>query len=199
MATHVSTTTTTTTSPTYSSQVSYGHPTPVNSATTTPVNNSPTSPRVDHPLPLHNRQARPANVPLYVPAALRPTERPPKSSPPTPPRSVHGSPGTLTDGGMSDSSRRSTMDANMSGITKMAEDQWMKHEHLGEVTGLPTRDHWKVSTKTSVLWNCRKALVREGTLEFIYLRVCRNHVLSFLFTPRCVIIAPPGFTVLFDP
>jgi hypothetical protein len=31
------------------------------------------------------------------------------------------------------------------GISKMAENEWMKNEQLGAVTGLPTREHWKVS------------------------------------------------------
>ena len=119
-----------------SNQIVYGHPSPVNSATTTPTNNSPTSPRLNH------RQLRPPKAPLYVPAALRPTERPQRSSPPTPPRSIHGS-DSLDEGDMNEPiSRRSTMEDN--GISKLAENEWMKHEHLGEVTGHPKRDHWKV-------------------------------------------------------
>lgn len=140
MATHVSTTATT-------SQISiYGHPSPTNSPTTTPANNSPTSPRLVnvHPLPLQSRQLRPLKSPLYVPAVLRPTERPPK--PLTPPRSVHGSLDSLNDSDTSEPlRRRSTVESSGSGISKLAEDEWMKGEHLGEVTGLPTREHWKVS------------------------------------------------------
>jgi hypothetical protein len=30
-------------------------------------------------------------------------------------------------------------------VSKVAEDAWKKGERLGEVTGVPTRDHWKVS------------------------------------------------------
>lgn len=30
-------------------------------------------------------------------------------------------------------------------MSKVAEDAWKKGERLGEVTGVPTRDHWKVS------------------------------------------------------
>ncbi|KKK17123.1 FYVE domain protein, partial [Aspergillus ochraceoroseus] len=140
MATHV---VTTTTSPINHISI-YGHPSPMNSATTTPANNSPTSPRLQY-LPLQTRQLRPPKAPLYVPAALRPTERPQKPSPPTPPRSIHGSFDSLNDGETSDTvSRRSTLESVASGgISKLAEDEWMKNEHLGEVTGLPTRDHWK--------------------------------------------------------
>lgn len=136
-----------------SNQISiYGHPSPTNSVTTTPANNSPTSPRLTNSalsaqLPLQTRQLRPPKAPLYVPAALRPTERPQKPSPPTPPRSVHGSLDSLNETETKEPvSRRSTIESGGSGlISKMAEDEWMKHEHLGEVTGMPTREHWKVS------------------------------------------------------
>lgn len=156
MATHVITPTTTTIT---NQQISlYGHPSPASSNNTTPTtttNSSPTSPRLSsatlNQLPLQSRQLRPPKAPLYVPAALRPTERPQRHSPPTPPRSVHGSLDSLSN---SDSevhepiSRRSTMDSTTSSngiISKLAEDEWMKNEDLGSVTGLPTRDHWKVS------------------------------------------------------
>lgn len=154
-------TTTTTTTTTTTNQISvYGHPSPVNSTTTTPANYSPpTSPRlinaVLNPLPLQSRQLRPPKGPLYVPAALRPTERPQRSSssssssssPPTPPRSGHGSLDSLNDGESNRPiTRRSTIESRGSGISKLAEDEWMRNEHLGEVTGLPTREHWKVSS-----------------------------------------------------
>lgn len=146
MATHVVTATTTSPTPSGNQFSVYGQPSPVNSATATPSNNSPTSPRQQY-LPLNNRQLRPPKAPLYVPAALRPTERPQKHSPPTPPRSVHGSLDSLNDGEeQTVSSRRSTMDSTTSGgVSRLAENEWMRHEHLGQVTGLPTRDHWKVS------------------------------------------------------
>lgn len=148
----------------------YGHPSPANSSATTTTantanispnhttNNSPTSPHLTtanlHQLPLQSRQLRPPKAPLYVPAALRPTERPQKHSPPTPPRSVHGSLDCLNDSlevptqAQAPISRRSTMESTFSasnGVSKLAEDEWMKNEHLGSVTGLPTKDHWKVS------------------------------------------------------
>ena len=70
-------------------------PSPTDSATTTPHNISPTSPRMEtymkYQVPSHVRQLRPPKSPLYVPAALRPTERPVRQSPMTPPKSLHGS------------------------------------------------------------------------------------------------------------
>lgn len=149
MATHVMTSTTPATN-----QISvYGQPSPTNSATNsatnTPSNNSPTSPRMTtaslHQLPLQSRQLRPLKGPLYVPAALRPTERPQKSSPITPPRSVHGSLDSLNEETSEPISRRSTMESQSSEISQVAQHEWMKNEQLGIVTGPPTREHWKVS------------------------------------------------------
>ena len=152
MATHVLTTT----SPAAHQIAVYGNPSPTNSATTTPTNNSPTSPRLStaslHQLPLHSRQLRPPKGPLYVPAALRPTEPPQKSSPITPPRSVHGSLDSLNEESTEATevnSRRAVMESKSSGTRKAAEQDWPKAEHLSEVTGLPTRDHWKVSSMSS--------------------------------------------------
>lgn len=135
----------------------YGHPSPTNSvttATTTPANNSPTSPQLTNatihngPLPLQTRQLRPPKAPLYVPAALRLPDRPQKQSPPTPPRSVHGSLDSLNETEtVEPSSHRSTIESTGStAVSKMAEEELLKNEHLGKVTGLPTRDHWKVSS-----------------------------------------------------
>jgi hypothetical protein len=60
---------------------------------------------------------------------------------------MHGSLDSLNDGESNEPvPRRPTLESvNSGGISKLAEDEWMKHEDLGEVTGLPTRDHWKVS------------------------------------------------------
>jgi hypothetical protein len=60
---------------------------------------------------------------------------------------VHGSLDSLNED-TEPISRRSTMESKSSGISKVAEHEWMKTEHLGVVTGMPTRDHWKVSTNT---------------------------------------------------
>jgi hypothetical protein len=37
------------------------------------------------------------------------------------------------------------MESQSSEISQSAQHEWMKNEHLGAVTGLPTRTHWKVS------------------------------------------------------
>ncbi|KAJ5241623.1 Zinc finger FYVE-related protein [Penicillium citrinum] len=166
----------------------YGHPSPTNSSTTTPSNNSPTSPRLTtaalHQLPLQSRQLRPPKGPLYVPAALRPTERPQKSSPITPPRSVHGSLDSLNEDA-EPISRRSTMESKSSGISKSAEHEWMKNESLGEVTGHPTRDHWKADSASP---NCDSPTCRSSFGLFLRRHHCRHcgHVFCSSHTPHMV-------------
>ncbi|ODM16189.1 hypothetical protein SI65_08188 [Aspergillus cristatus] len=192
MATHVVTPVT--------NQISlYGHPSPAPSNNTTPTtttDNSPTSPRLSsatlNQLPLQSRQLRPPKAPLYVPAALRPTERPQKHSPPTPPRSVHGSLDSLSNSDTSEThepiSRRSTMESTTSSngvISKLAEDEWMKNEHLGSVTGLPTRDHWKADSASS---NCDSPTCRSSFGLFLRRHHCRHcgHVFCSSHTPHLV-------------
>ena len=34
-------------------------------------------------------------------------------------------------------------------VSKLAEDECLKDEHLGNVTGSPTREHWKVGWQSS--------------------------------------------------
>ncbi|KAL2834747.1 FYVE domain protein [Aspergillus pseudoustus] len=191
MATHVMT------APAPVNQISvYGHPSPMNSGASTPANNSPTSPRQQY-LPLQTRQLRPPKAPLYVPAALRPTERPAKPSPPTPPRSMHGSLDSLNDGETSEPvSRRPTLQSvNSGGISKLAEDEWMKNEHLGEVTGLPTRDHWKADSASP---NCDSPTCRSSFGLFLRRHHCRHcgHVFCSSHTPHMV---PLDQTARFHP
>ncbi|OOQ82789.1 putative FYVE domain protein [Penicillium brasilianum] len=193
MATHVMTATTTAPTPGTAApgqnQISvYGQPSPTNSSATTPANNSPTSPRLTtaalHQLPLQSRQLRPLKGPLYVPAALRPTERPQKSSPITPPRSVHGSLDSLNED-TEPISRRSTMESKFSTISKSAEHEWMKTEHLGTVTGMPTRDHWKADAASS---SCDSPTCRSSFGLFTRRHHCRHcgHVFCHNHTPHLV-------------
>jgi hypothetical protein len=119
---------------------------PVTSAAPTPNNASPTSPRTTAPafLPAHTRQLRPPKSPLYVPAVLRPTDPPkraPRASPLTPPSSNHSSFDSSDDGRTP--SRRSTVDSGKLGLGAISEIE-CSTEGLEKVTGLPTREHWKV-------------------------------------------------------
>lgn len=190
MATHVSAPTQTAPAATTSQISIYGHPSPANSATTTPTNNSPTSPRLTnatlHQLPLQSRQLRPLKSPLYVPAVLRPTERPQKPSPLTPPRSVHGSLDSLNEGETNEPiTRRSTVESSKSGISKLAEDEWMKGEHLGEVTGIPTKEHWKADSASP---NCDSPTCRSSFGLFLRRHHCRHcgHVFCSSHTPHVI-------------
>ena len=120
-------------------------PSPTDSAIATPHNISPTSPRMEtymkYQVPSHVRQLRPPKSPLYVPAALRPTERPVRQSPMTPPKSLHGSLDSLEqadfDGG--------TGADGAPPFNLVMQQGFFPEGDLGEVTGPPNKDHWKVS------------------------------------------------------
>ena len=131
-----------------SNQLSFYHaqqqPSPADSMPPTPSNISPTSPRMDtylkYQLPNQVRQLRPPKSPLYVPAVLRPTERPPRQSPMTPPKSLHGS---------LDSLQEESFDERMGAAPfDVATHGFIGEEELGDVTGPPKKDHWKVSNNT---------------------------------------------------
>lgn len=126
----------------------------------TPLNMSPSSPHASSQLsPLATRQLRPPKTPMYVPAALRPTERPPRASPLTPPRSVHGSTDSL-DGAESRqpmSLRSNTDSRKQASLSKVSEngqlqasEQAVPTADLPEVTGPPTRGHWKPDAHASI-------------------------------------------------
>lgn len=120
---------------------------PAESAMNSPNNASPTSPRSHHSLQYHIpgqvRQLRPMKSPLYVPAALRPTERPTKNTPSTPPKSLHGSLDSLENGTVEGQPK---VDGRKVPLDLVVENDWIADEVLGDVTGEPTREHWKVST-----------------------------------------------------
>jgi len=118
-------------------------PSPTDSAIPTPQNVSPTSPRMDtclkYQLPNQVRQLRPPKSPLYVPAALRPTERPGRQAPITPPKSLRGSLDSLEEAGF---------EGRMGGGGASMFDFAFSEQELGEVTGPPNKDHWKVGSRT---------------------------------------------------
>ena len=124
------------------------HFSPANSTSPTPTNISPTSPRIVNllpHLPFATRQINPPKSPMYVPAVLRPTERPRRPSPLTPPRSLHGSTDSLDGGnGPKPPSRQSTSEGKKKGSEGYSfEDEAIPTEDLAAVTGPPTQKHWK--------------------------------------------------------
>lgn len=130
---------------------------PSDSTTNTPMNQSPISPHNSSnfsALPLTGRQLRPPKSPMYVPAALRPTERPVRASPLTPPRSLHSSTDSLDRVGESRPvSRRSTTSIQKKGpLGQVAEDEAVLEddESFPPIEGMPTRQHWKPDANASV-------------------------------------------------
>ncbi|KAB8527798.1 hypothetical protein FH972_025449 [Carpinus fangiana] len=146
---------------------------PLSSASGTPTNISPTSPR--HSQSFNNpngppRQLRPPKCPMYVPAVLRPTERPSRhilkressvatstkapSLPITPPRSAGSSfddNASINGQGLDGVSRRMLGEIGaMTGVSRIITDEWVE-EKMEEVTGYPTRDHWKLGSETAWL------------------------------------------------
>lgn len=81
-------------------------------------------------------QIRPQRSPLYVPAVFRPTEG--SARQPSTPPSVE----TSFDTSQSPTVQRASGDA--SGLARIVTDEW-DEAALGKVTGLPTKNHWKVS------------------------------------------------------
>jgi len=126
--------------------------TPPASASGTPSNTSPTSPRTSWSLPPHMQprvqQIRPPKSPMYVPAVLRPTEKPLRQSPPKNATATkYGSPDSLGEG----SGQVPVSPGPVPGMSRVITDE-LNEEALGAVTGRPSRDHWKVRT---LLLSCR--------------------------------------------
>ena len=139
------TTTTTITAPPAGPTSTVTSPTPLS-----PSQSSPTSPRGSTTLANLNqptRQLRPHKQPLYVPAALRPTEKPIRNSPPkNGEQQATGSAAAATGAGDGLEGRTRTIiatPATPTAVTRVQSDEW-PDEVLGDVTGPPSRNHWKV-------------------------------------------------------
>jgi len=146
---------------------------PINSATATPHDASPTSPRAGPPahIPAHTRQLRPPKSPLYVPAVLRPTDPPrrvTRQSPLTPPQSSNNSFDDLENARTL--SRHSTGDSGKFGLGAITEAEWST-EGLGKVTALPTREHWKPDSESSI---CDEATCTRYFTYFTRRHHCRR-------------------------
>ena len=133
--------------PTHQQLYGYGGQySPMNSTPTTPTtptNVSPTSSRTSPPEWSHHnlftRQLRPPRNLLYVPAVLRPTEKPLKNSPPK-----DGRAGSYGDDGSAEGrERRATVEGVASGLSNVVANEFIEGPFC-EVTGPPITDHWKV-------------------------------------------------------
>jgi len=166
-----------------------GQPSPA-SMTSSPSNISPTSPRIhgymNYQLPSQIRQIRPPKTPLYVPAVLRPTEYPSKTSPPTPPKSLHGSFETLEDADLeAEIIRRATEEGRTPQEIVAEQGSWLGEEELGDVTGLPTRDHWKPDAASPT---CDSPKCRSSFNLFVRKHHCRHcgHIFCSTHTPHTI-------------
>ncbi|KAF2148533.1 hypothetical protein K461DRAFT_272013 [Myriangium duriaei CBS 260.36] len=132
--------------PTYSQAAAYTPPSSITPPAVSPTGNHLTS-----------KQLSSARQLGYLPAALRPTEMAVKTKRPlTPPRSAHSS----LDSQSSLATRSlpitpiddlSSFMAPLGSISRVVTDEW--NEELGEVTGAPTRGHWKPDSSVTCCAN----------------------------------------------
>lgn len=151
-------------------------PSPANST-------SPISPRMSEymqpqaPNPL--KQLRPLKSPLYVPAVLRPTEH--FSTPITPPKSQHGSLDSLPGADVDATLRAAQMKLDLA----VMEHQWANDEELGDVTGPPTREHWKPDEASPT---CDSVQCRSNFNLFVRKHHCRHcgHIFCSSHVPHAI-------------
>ena len=160
---------------------STGHFTPPSSTTPPSTNSSPTNVM---------RQAYQAKQCGYIPAALRPTEMPtPKQKRPmTPPRSAHSSVDSQVSRGsflLSKSMPATPVDdmssfmAPYGAVTRVVTDEW--NDDFGNVTGMPTRNHWKVCSDSFFLFlhvelSLSRAMLSCGGCEIIHVPSDKMHI-----------------------
>ncbi|KIW88261.1 uncharacterized protein Z519_11372 [Cladophialophora bantiana CBS 173.52] len=143
---------------------------------------SPTSPRMHDYIQQHApnpyKQLRPLKSPLYVPAALRPTEHFCTPSPMTPPKSLHGSLDSLQE----DQGRTASPDHQYELGLEAFDPDWVQEEELGEVTGPPTREHWKPDEASPT---CDSPQCRSSFSLFVRKHHCRHcgHIFCSSHTP----------------
>lgn len=119
------------------------------SGANSPLNSSPTSPRTTiHPL--HPPQIRPQKNPIYVPAALRRTEKPGRQSPPKTDSAID-----IPDGSWSAGAGfgRSTVDGAQSPIARIATEDLnsiYNDTPMSPAAGPITRNHWQPDSSTLV-------------------------------------------------
>ena len=151
--------------------------TPTTTAVQTPMNASPSSLNNDAVFPSLPLKPKSLKSPLYIPAVLRPTERPYRSSPLTPPRSMQGSTDSLDGGGMEP---RPTSQRSMSSFRKrvrhhlpqVSEDSIsIPVDDLEPVQGPPTQGHWKPDPDATI---CDAPVCRRAFNLFERRHHCRH-------------------------
>ncbi|KAJ9645612.1 uncharacterized protein PV06_07714 [Exophiala oligosperma] len=143
---------------------------------------SPQSPRMQDYLQQHApnpyKQLRPLKSPLYVPAALRPTEHFYTPSPMTPPKSLHGSLDNLENAEPQVASPEHQYPLDLESY----DPDWVQEEELGEVTGPPTKEHWKPDEASPT---CDSPECRSTFNLFVRKHHCRHcgHIFCSSHTP----------------
>lgn len=130
---------------------------------------SPTSPRINEYLPHYApnpaKQLRPMQKPLYVPAVLRPNDYYPQASPNNP-KILHGSLDSLQE-----HEREEAYAVHSELDMALQQQQFSREEELGEVTGPPTKEHWKPDEASP---NCDSPKCRSSFNLFIRKHHCRH-------------------------
>ncbi|KAI1609654.1 hypothetical protein EDD37DRAFT_205735 [Exophiala viscosa] len=146
---------------------------------------SPTSPRMQEYLqqqaPNPYKQLRPLKSPLYVPAALRPTEHFYNPSPMTPPKSLHGSLDNLQD----NERRSESPEQQIYTESDPYDHMWLQEEELGDVAGPPTKEHWKPDEASSI---CDSPECRSTFNLFVRKHHCRHcgHIFCSSHSPYTI-------------
>jgi hypothetical protein len=141
--------------------------TPPSSSETIPHVASPISPRTSWNVPQHlqmqTRQIRQPKGPMYVPAVLRPTEKPVRQSPPK-----YGSPESFDE-----SSGAERPAGIVPGLSRIVTEEW-NEEIMGAVTGAPSRNHWKV--RKHLIHNIHRLLRHNFGHEHIAISAARRRI-----------------------
>jgi hypothetical protein len=126
---------------------------PASSTTQTPTSPpsdshqaSPSSPRGSwgaNNVSRQPKQIRTPRAPLYVPAVLRPTEKPLRSSPPNVTFAAPQFDSAASSQHRSSDSLRTELPA----LRRMVTEEWLENS-MGKVSGPPSRNHWKVCVST---------------------------------------------------
>lgn len=133
-----------------------GQFTATSSGANTPTNVSPTSPRTVGPFASHAHHAppiRPLKTPIYVPAALRRTEKPTRQSPPKVDSANHTPTNSIGAGGPLSLSQAAGDGTPMSPVSRIANEDWhsiYENAPLSPVAGPITKNHWQPDSSTSM-------------------------------------------------
>jgi hypothetical protein len=132
----------------YKKSAQYTEYSGMGSGANTPTHTSPPSPRTVANFPAHSQHAppiRPLKTPIYVPAALRRTEKPGRQSPPKIDSANHTPTGSFNASG---STSQVAGDVTpISPISRIATEDWNSiydNAPLSPVAGPITKNHWQV-------------------------------------------------------